>query len=281
MGGRSSTAVSEQAEENMAIGKNKRLTKSKKGAKGKKIIDPFKNKHKYDVKAPSYFANRDVGNTIVTKTTGTKIASDNLKGRVYLVNLADLKGNEEHGHTQLKLRAEDVQDRRVLTNFYGLQLTTDKLRSLVRKWQTLIEADVDVKTADGFVLRVFVIGFTAKRANQAKKTYYAQSSQIRQIRKIILDIVKDQVSTSELKNVVEKFVNQVIEKEIEVKTRSVYPMQNIFVRKVKVLRTPKFDLTKLMEVHGDSGAPAEDAGTPAPEPVEPQEAVVGDEPAEE
>ena len=39
----------------------------------------------------------------------------------------------------------------------------DKLRSMVRKWQTLIEAHVDVKTTDGFTLRMFCIGFTKKR----------------------------------------------------------------------------------------------------------------------
>lgn len=250
----------------MAVGKNKRLTKSKKGGKGKKIIDPFKNKLKYEVRAPSYFAVRTVGNTICTKTTGTKIASENLKGRVIPTCLADLKKDEEQAHRIVKLRVEDVQDRRVLTQFYGLQLTTDKLRSLVRKWQTLIEADVDVKTTDGYNMRIFCIGFTAKRPNQAKKTYYAQASQIRQIRKKMRDIIRSHVETGDLKTLVDKLVHNVIEKQIESATRSVYPLQNVFVRKVKMLKTPKFDLNKLMDVHGDtttSTTPQEDVGSPA------------------
>ncbi len=45
--------------------------------------------------------------------------------------------------------------------------------------------------------------------------------------------------------------------EIEKKCQSIFPLQNVFIRKVKVLKKPKFDLLKLMEVHGDS---AEDTG---------------------
>jgi small subunit ribosomal protein S3Ae len=64
----------------------------------------------------------------------------------------------------------------------GMDFTTDKLRSLVRKWQSLIEAHVDVKTTDNYMLRIFCIAFTKKRPNQIKRTCYAQSSQIRQVR---------------------------------------------------------------------------------------------------
>jgi len=55
-----------------------------------------------------------------------------------------------------------------------MDFTTDKIRSLVRKWQSLIEAHVDVKTTDGYVLRMFCIGFTKKRTGHTSKTCYAQ-----------------------------------------------------------------------------------------------------------
>ena len=63
----------------------------------------------------------------------------------------------------------------------GMDSTTDRLRSLVRKWQSLIEAYVDVKTTDMYTLRQFAIGFTKRRNNQIRKTSYAQTAQIRQV----------------------------------------------------------------------------------------------------
>ena len=52
------------------IGKNKRLTKGKKGGK-KKAQDPFLRKELYTIRAPSTFVTRNAGKTLITKTTGT------------------------------------------------------------------------------------------------------------------------------------------------------------------------------------------------------------------
>lgn len=125
-------------------------------------------------------------------------------GRVFETNLADLNKDEDQSFKKIKLRVEDVQGKGCFTNFHGLSFTTDKLRSLVRKWQSLIEAHVDVKTTDGYLLRLFCIGFTKKRLNTHRKTCYAQSAQAKRIRGKMMQIMTREASTVDLKGLVAK-----------------------------------------------------------------------------
>lgn len=215
------------------------------------------------MKAPSMFAVRNVGKTLVNRTSGTKIASEGLKGRVFECSLADLQ-NDEIAFRKFRLVSEEVQGRIVLTNFHGMDLTTDKLRSMVKKWQTLIEAHIDVRTTDGYLLRVFCIGFTRKWPNQVRKTSYAQTTQVRQIRKRMLDIIQREVQSSDLKEVVNKLIPDSIAKDIEKSCQSIYPLHDVMIRKVKVLKKPKFDLGKLLDIHGEGKASASAAAPAAP-----------------
>ena len=196
------------------------------------------------MKAPSMFAVRTAGKTIINRTQGNskiflyppqlfamcslcspcrheisspyflllcrvlfvEIASEGLKGRVFEMSLADLNGGDEsQGFRKIKLVVEDVQGNDCLTTFHGMDMARDKLCSLIRKWQTLIEAYVDVRTTDGYYLRLFAIAFTRKQSNQAvKSTCYAQAGQVRNIRKKMFEIMTEEASKCDLKELVQK-----------------------------------------------------------------------------
>ncbi|CAA91095.1 40S ribosomal protein S1-A [Schizosaccharomyces pombe] len=252
----------------MAVGKNKRLSKGKKGIK-KRVVDPFSRKDWYDIKAPAFFEVKNVGKTLVNRTAGLKNANDSLKGRILEVSLADLQKDEEHSFRKVKLRVEDIQGKSCLTSFNGFDMTSDKLRSLVRKWQSTIEANQTIKTTDGYLCRIFVIGFTSRRVNQVKKTTYAQSSQIRAIHQKMFQVIQNQANGCSMKELVQKLIPEVIGRAIEKATNNIYPLQNVFVRKVKILKAPKHDAQKLLELHGES----QDVGSKVISDVAPLESV--------
>jgi len=238
----------------MAVGKNKKLGKKGK-TKGRKAADPFAKKEWYDIKAPSIFPIRDIGKTPVTKTQGQRNSRDSLLGRVMESSLGDLKDQaEDDAYRKFSFKVEDIQGPQCLTQFHGMSLTTDKLRSLVRKWHSLIEAYVDVKTTDGYTVRLFAIGFTRRRPNQRRVTSYAQSAQVRAIRKKMIELMVKEGSAGDLNDLITKLMTEIIGREIEKATQGIYPLQNVHVRKAKVLRSPKFDIGKLLENHGGAEA---------------------------
>ena len=139
----------------MAVGKNKHLMKAGKNGAKKKVVDPFSKKDWYDVKVSAMFNIRNIGKTLVMRTQETKIASDGLKGHVFEVSLADLQ-NDEVAFRKFKLITEDVQDKNCLTNLHGMDLTRDKMCSMVKKWQIMIETHVDIKTTNGYSVWVLI-----------------------------------------------------------------------------------------------------------------------------
>jgi small subunit ribosomal protein S3Ae len=170
----------------------------------------------------------------VNRTTGLKNANEALKGRIVEVSLADLQKDEDHSFRKVRLRVDEVQGKSCLTNFHGLDFTSDKLRSLVRKWQTLIEANITVKTTDDYLIRLFAIAFTKRRPNQIKKTTYAASSQIRAIRRKMTDIITREASSCTLTQLVSKLIPEVIGREIEKSTQGIYPLQNVCYLESKI-----------------------------------------------
>ena len=55
--------------------------------------------------------------------------------------------------------------------------------------------------------------------------------------------------------------------DIEKACQCIFPLRDVYIRKVKVLKKPKFDILKLMEMHGDAGNEDTGAGVSREEPL--------------
>uniref|UniRef100_A0A3Q0R5A0 Uncharacterized protein n=1 Tax=Amphilophus citrinellus TaxID=61819 RepID=A0A3Q0R5A0_AMPCI len=105
--------------------KNRQRKRRKKGIKEgeeqkqntERIVEPFSKKECCQ-------------GTSHVPTQGTRVTSDGLKGQALKVRLADLKN--------------------CFTNFHSMELTHDRMCSMAKKWQIMIEAHVNVKTISGF-----------------------------------------------------------------------------------------------------------------------------------
>jgi small subunit ribosomal protein S3Ae len=188
------------------------------------------------------FTNRKFTKSPVNVTAGKKLSSDALKGRVYEANLGDLSGINQY--KKIKLIIDDASETRTklaLTNFYGMDTTKDHLCSLIRKWHTLVEATVDAKTSDGFLLRFFPIAFTKRGERQLKATTYAKRSQMKMIRRKMAEVIIRAAAKSTLKDLVDLLIHEKIPVEIIKQAKKIYPIQNCIIRKVKTIKRPRFD----------------------------------------
>ncbi|KAL7715061.1 Small ribosomal subunit protein eS1 [Entamoeba marina] len=216
----------------MATGKNKKYKAGsvKKGSK-RKVIEPFAKKEWYNVKVPKNFKKRNVGQIVVNKSTGTKSAIEGLRGRVVEANLADLLENEKYALYNYKFRCEDVNGKRLFNGFP----------------------------------RIFCIGFTTRRPNQIKKTSYAQTAQIKKIRRVMVNMMNKEAASRDINNLVDYLKDNKISKEIVTRCQKIFPLDNVYIRKVKLLKSAQIDSLKLLEQHQDEQV--------ATKPVEQQPAV--------
>merc|ERR1719389_1217708 len=100
---------------------------------------------------------------------------------------------------------------------------------------------------------MFAIAFTNRRKEQAKANCYAQSAQIRKVRAKMIEIMTNEASKAQLRDLVKKLIPEAIGKAIEKQCMGIFPLENAFIRKVKILKKPKFDPVRLQELHKDTG----------------------------
>ena len=220
------------------------------GKTSKKVKqDSFLKKEWRHVFVPGYFSGkRDIGVTVTNKIARGKVPLDYVGGRVWELSHGDLTQDQTHVYRLFKWKAIAAGDD-VYTQFAGMRITRDKLASIMRKYRTLINAEVDVKTADGFILRLFSIGFTKKLANSNKKHCYATQEQCRKVRDVMKKAMVDGTQNYDVEAICKKLVEDKIENEIVENCKSFCQIEGVYVTKVKVIKAPALTAEQIKALH--------------------------------
>lgn len=245
----------------MAIGKNKRLSKKGKGGK-KRRADAFEKKEWFQLKMPKIKGIRvnTYGWMPANKTAQGVLVEDRLYDRVCTIRCGDLEEKPQPDAqdnlstaTNLKLRVAKTENQMCWLDFHGMELTRDKTCSLMKKWVTLIEAAVDIKTTDGFVFRVFGMVLTKKQEGQCKKTAYAKTSQVKRIRQRMIELMNNELGEKGTKEFVSRLLVDKCGDAFKKELAHIFPIKDACVRKVKLIKRPnKEDLRRIQELHTDA-----------------------------
>jgi len=230
----------------MAKGKNKQQIKGK-GGRGKQERHPFTRKQWYKMQSPPTVSNSvQVGWSPVNKTIGTKLSKDGLMNRVCEVSFADISDQTPFPWKKVKMQVEEVKGSSLYTSFYGINIIRERLYNYLRKRMSLIDVVADIKTQDGYILRVLITTFTARKPGQLRNNTYAKHSQIRAIRKSFVKYVARRAANSNIGEFAQNIINEDVSKKLLEKGTKIYPLSHVLVRKVKVLKKSKIDVNKLV-----------------------------------
>jgi len=180
------------------------------------------------VVAPSFFGNVELGAIPAQEP-------EQLIGRVVEATLYDITADFSHHFLKMFFQVNEIDGKTAKTLFKGHEYSRDYLRSLVRRRTTKVDSLINLKTKDGYKLRIAVSALTLSRI---------KTSQEHTIRKMMDKIVHDKANALSLDQFVQEMVLGKIASDIYNQAKEVAPLRHVGIRKSKLLEAPQIVPTK-------------------------------------
>jgi len=190
--------------------------------KVQKKLDKWKSKSWYNIETPEFIGRNNIGTTLAEEPA-------QLIGRIVEATVGDLTNDFSKHNTKLKFRINDVNGDVAQTRFIGHEITTDYLRSIVKRQTSRIDTNLKVTTKDGYTVRVKPICFTVKRA---------RTSQIEGIREVMDSTVKERAKDLNFEQFVEEAIMGKLSATLYRNAKNIYPLRRVEIRKTEVEGIP-------------------------------------------
>jgi len=187
-------------------------------AASRKVKDRWKAKEWYKIYAPRMFNQAQLGETPSADAT-------NLIGRTTEATVHDINGDFSM-HVKLKFKVQDVSGFDAHTVFIGQDLASDYIRRLTRRKRTKTDHVVDVRTKDGYHLRVKPMSITEKRI---------QASQETALRTMMNEEMRKMGEEKTISEMVKAIIDGEMVRRLGNVCKVIVPVKRIEIRKTEVL----------------------------------------------
>jgi len=185
--------------------------------------DKWREKVWYQVLAPDYFENKEIG---MTPAGNPEL----LIGRTVEPTLYDLTGDFDQIHVKIRFKILEITGQQANTVFHGHEWSSDYLRGLVRRGTSRIDWIGPILTKDDYLMRISVIVFTHTRS---------KTSQEHSVRKTIEKIIRTHAKKHTFDELVEKVILGDLAREVNEEVKKIIPVRECEIRKSKVLKGPE------------------------------------------
>jgi len=192
-------------------------------ARRRRVRDTWKDKQWYTITTPKEFGDAEIG------TTPAREPDMLLKRRVEST-MRELTGDFSKQYVKLKFQISEVAGDTATTRFIGHQVTSDYVRSMIRRGTSRIDSIVKAESKDGQKMKIHVLAITIKRA---------KSSQQRYIRETVEKLVVDAAAQKNFVELVEDIIGGKLASYVYHETKKIYPLKRVEVIKTKVVDEKK------------------------------------------
>jgi small subunit ribosomal protein S3Ae len=195
-----------------------------------KVKDKWREKRWVTVIAPDSFNNVPIGYVPITN-------DETAKGKVLEVTLYDiLKGDPSQHQYKMYFQIDKVEGDKATTIFKRYEYAKEFLRSLVRRGSSKIEYVLDLKTKDGYIFRIKVLGLTHRPLNTSRQ---------RAFRLIAKDVMEKTIPQMSIDQFVQATCYGKINSDIMGAAKRVIRMRHVGLEKVKLIRTAEAEIALL------------------------------------
>ncbi|MEK6954830.1 MAG: hypothetical protein AABX01_07500 [Candidatus Micrarchaeota archaeon] len=215
----------------------------------KKIVDNWKAKSWYAVRAPKFLGEVEVAQVIA-------VDDEHLMDRIIIIPLKDVTRDISHTYVNIKLRITEIKGKTAFTKFIGHEVSREFIHAMVRRMNDALNVVFEAKSRDGVDFTIKAVAVTGISCSDRQKTI---------LRNLIVKELKEKVAGKDFGQFIYDTLYGKSAAELFKILKKIVPIKRVELR--KTVLTEVFDVQNASEIDKGDSVPApteEEGGKPAP-----------------